>query len=254
MAISLETRGSSRVRNIVFEDPDWQMTYGERLALDGVVSSLRPRLALEIGSAEGGSLACTAEHSEEVHSFDLVSVTDPGAYPNVTYHTGDSHELLPKWLSEIRAAGRTLDYALVDGDHSAEGVQRDVEDILRSGVLRGVMLAHDPNNPEVRRGLNRVRFEDYPDVTYVDLSLIPGHMTRLNNGFQNQMWGGFALILVDPDRTIKIPEVMARNGIRQDKFYDPYKLVRPVNLVLLASERLRRRVGNAVRRLPRRGS
>ena len=84
MAISLETRGSSRVRNIVFEDPDWQMTYGERLALDGVVSSLRPRLALEIGSAEGGSLACTAEHSEEVHSFDLVSVTDPGAYPNVT--------------------------------------------------------------------------------------------------------------------------------------------------------------------------
>ena len=129
-----------------------------------------------------------------------------------------------------------------------------MEDILRSGVLRGVMLAHDPNNPEVRRGLNRVRFEDYPDVTYVDLSLIPGHMTRLNNGFQNQMWGGFALILVDPDRTIKIPEVMARNGIRQDKFYDPYKLVRPVNLVLLASERLRRRVGNAVRRLPRRGS
>ncbi len=48
------------------------MRYGERFALEGILESLKPRLAIEIGTAQGGSLRRIAAHAEEVHSFDIV--------------------------------------------------------------------------------------------------------------------------------------------------------------------------------------
>jgi hypothetical protein len=222
----------------ILEESEWMMAYGERMALEGILSAVKPALALEIGTASGGSLARTATHSTEVHSFDLADPADPDAHPNVTFHRGDSHVLLPEWLAETRAAGRVVDYALVDGDHSAEGARRDVTDILESGCFRGVMLAHDSHNPEVRRGLRRIDFERYPDVVYVDLGFVPG-VVMANT---KQMWGGFALILVDPDRTLAIPDVVLPEGVRQRTVCDPYRLVRPVNLALRAPEVVRGRV------------
>ena len=51
----------------------WQMTFGERAAIEGILAQLRPRVAIEIGTAEGGSLERIAHYSERVHSFDLVT-------------------------------------------------------------------------------------------------------------------------------------------------------------------------------------
>ena len=51
---------------------------------------------------------------------------------NVTLHTGDSHELLPPFLAELAEQGRNVDFVIVDGDHSSEGVRRDLEDLLNS--------------------------------------------------------------------------------------------------------------------------
>jgi hypothetical protein len=48
-----------------------QMSFGERAALEGILAQLRPRLAIEIGTAEGGSLSRIADYSAEVHSIDL---------------------------------------------------------------------------------------------------------------------------------------------------------------------------------------
>lgn len=36
----------------IFEEPQWQMTPGERAAMEGVLSQLKPNLALEVGTAE----------------------------------------------------------------------------------------------------------------------------------------------------------------------------------------------------------
>src|SRR5690242_11209014 len=89
----------------ILQDPDWQMSFGERAALEGVLAQRRPRLSIEIGTAEGGSLARIAAHSEITHSFDLVlppqEIRD---LPGVTLHTGDSHELLPRLLAELAEA------------------------------------------------------------------------------------------------------------------------------------------------------
>ena len=86
--------------------PSWQMTYGERSALEGIVSGLRPALSIEIGTAEGGSLRTIAAHSGEVHSFDLVAPEIEAAkLANVTIHSGDSHETVPTYLRELGEQG-----------------------------------------------------------------------------------------------------------------------------------------------------
>src|SRR5215212_5835999 len=120
------------------------MSFGERAALEGVMSQLRPKLAIEIGTAEGGSLARVAAHSEEVHSFDLVPPAEKArALGNVTFHTGDSHALLPELLTRFADEGRNVDFALVDGDHSAEGVHQDMLDLVAGYMFREPSLLHE---------------------------------------------------------------------------------------------------------------
>src|SRR5436190_23786332 len=88
-----------------------EMSYGEQAALAGILSILNPHLALELGTFRGGSLAPIAAHSTEVHTFDLASHVSE-ALPNVTYHIGDSHIILPRVLSELAEAERHIDLDL----------------------------------------------------------------------------------------------------------------------------------------------
>jgi cephalosporin hydroxylase len=158
-------------------DEPWQMSYGERAALEGVLTQQRPELAVEIGTAEGGSLERIAAYSRHVHSFDLVEPAAPAKrLANVTFHRGSSHELLPPFLAELEGAGKSVDFALVDGDHTSDGVRRDVEDLLRSGALgRGIVLIHDTMNETARGGLEQVPYESLEKVAYVDLDFVPGY-------------------------------------------------------------------------------
>ena len=179
-------------------DP-WQMGFGERAALVGLLSELKPALSVEIGTAEGGSLKRIAEHSGEVHSFDMVEPqAEARALENVHLHTGDSHALLPKVLEEFAAQGRNVDFALVDGDHSADGAAQDMHDLLSSpAVGRTVIIAHDSMNEEVRRGLERIDYSAWPKVRYVELDCVSGFLFR--EPFPNELWGGLALIVIDAD-------------------------------------------------------
>ena len=63
-----------------------QMSFGERAALEGILGPRKPRLAIEIGTYEGGSLQFVAAHCAHVHTLDLYDlVEDRGAYHNVTF-------------------------------------------------------------------------------------------------------------------------------------------------------------------------
>lgn len=179
-------------------DRVWQMSLGERLAVEGLLSATRPGLAVEIGTAEGASARRIAMHAGEVHSFDLHQPPRPESFPeHVRFHTGDSHELLRPFLADLAKAGRTVDFALIDGDHSAAGVQRDLEDLLNSTALAlSIILIHDSGNPEVRRGLDAVRYESWPSVAHVELDLVPGQLGQ--RAFPGEIWGGLGLVLVGP--------------------------------------------------------
>lgn len=185
----------------VFADSDWQMTLGERCALEGVLSQLKPKLTVELGTAQGGSLERIAAHSEEVHTFDLVDPPlERSSFPHVEFHVGDSHALLPGFLAELAAAGRNVDFVLVDGDHSAEGARQDVVDLLGSpAVGKTVMLMHDTANEAVRGGLERVHFDAYPKVAYVELDFVCGRMFR-EPSLRYELWGGLGLAVVDASR------------------------------------------------------
>ena len=185
----------------LFDGPQ-QMSVGERAALEGFLELAKPALAIEIGRAEGGSLRRIAAHSAEVHSLDLVSPPAGLAeLEHVHFHTGDSHELLPSLLAELARAGRNVDLVLVDGDHSADGVRRDLEDLLASpAVGRSLILIHDTTNEEVRAGVDRVDLDRAAKVTYADLDAISGRLFRAES-LRNQLWGGLGVVVVDDSRS-----------------------------------------------------
>src|SRR3954452_25390096 len=106
----------------LFSRGDWQMALGERAAIAGVLAQLRPRLSIELGTAEGGSLRTIAAWSDHVHSFDLATAVADSP-PNITLHAGDSHVLLPALLRAFEGAGERVDFVLVDGGHSSAGVR-----------------------------------------------------------------------------------------------------------------------------------
>lgn len=178
-----------------------QMSVGERAALEGMLALAEPELALEIGTADGGTLRRIAARAAQVHSFDLLAPPEElRALPNVHFHTGSSHDLLPRVLAELAAAGRNVDFVLVDGDHSAAGVRRDLEDLLASpAVGRSLILVHDTANEQVRAGIEEVRLDARENVVYADLDAVAGAMYRVPE-LRHELWGGLGLIAVDVRR------------------------------------------------------
>jgi hypothetical protein len=190
------------VHNPLFEESGWQMEFGERAALEGLLATLKPKLAIEIGTLNGGSLRRIARHSEEVHAFDLDE--HPGLRaecPNAVFHIGDSHELLPRVLDELARDGRTVDFALVDGDHTGVGVKADLDVLLASpSVSQTVILVHDALNEAKRAAL-----QSLPAATYVDLDFVPGHVYA-----DGEQWCGFALVLVGDFQLAEDPRDMPK--------------------------------------------
>lgn len=180
----------------IFDDSAWQMSLGERAAVEGVLTQLNPSLAIEIGSMEGACLRRIAAHAQETHSFDL-QPPSLAVNGNVTVHTGDSHALLAPFLDELSRQGRNVDFVIVDGDHTPEGVRQDIEDLLDStAVARTVILIHDTANERVRRGVDAVRFAAWPKVAHVELDWIPGHLFA-EPTLRNELWFGLGLVIVD---------------------------------------------------------
>ena len=206
-----------------------QMSFGERAALEGVLAQIAPRLAIEIGTAEGGSLARIASYSEEVHSIDLTHEPVTIAQDRrVIFHTGPSRQLLPELLAEFAGSGRAVDFALVDGDHSFEGVAHDLRTLLRSSsVARSAILVHDSMNEEVRAGIESVGLDGYEKVVYYELDFVPGYMYREGTAL-NSVWGGLSLILCDAPRSPGYA-----SSPRQSRYYEPYEAIHRMRAEIL---------------------
>lgn len=199
----------------LFKSDAWQMSFGERAAVEGVLAEVRPRLALEIGTAQGGSLDRIAAHSEEVHTIDL---EPPAGLPdNVTAHAGDSLEVVPKLLEGFAAEGRNVDFVLVDGDHSTDGARADLENLLASpAVGRTAILMHDTMFPPTRRGLDAALGSGAEGVVYADLDFVCGFVGRRAD-IAGEPWGGLGLVVVD--REAAEPWV---DGGRESLHQDPH--------------------------------
>lgn len=156
-------RGVPGLVNFVVENHSfaaWQIP-SELTALGEILAELRPERALEIGTAQGGTLLFLtrlASPRATIVSVDLPAGKFGGGYSikqQWFYHRfarrgqklhllrGDSHS--PEMLARVKATfgNQVLDYLFIDGDHRYEGVKSDFEmygPMVRKG---GLAVFHD---------------------------------------------------------------------------------------------------------------
>ena len=160
-------------------------------ALLGEVARLRPATVVEIGTASGGTLFMLTRAAADDATFvsiDLPGGAFGGGYPQwraplyrsfaksgqrVHLLRRDSHD--PSTLEALRdvLGGRKVDFLLIDGDHTYEGVKKDFE-MYRSLVRPGGMIGfHDivPHSKEsgceVNRFWNEIR-ESFDSAEFVE--------------------------------------------------------------------------------------
>jgi hypothetical protein len=181
---------------------DWQMSPSERVMVTYLIEHLRPRAAIEIGTRFGGSLQVLARHCLRVYSLDIdpeVKERLKGRFENVEYLIGRSEETLPPLIDRLQREHTAVGFVLIDGDHSTDGVRRDIDNILRYKPATTLyIIMHDSFNPVVRRGLRAANWAGSPYVHRVELDLVAGAVNTTPS-FRGQLWGGLAIAILAPE-------------------------------------------------------
>jgi glycosyltransferase involved in cell wall biosynthesis len=179
----------------------WQMNHSERMGLLALLSRINPQCSIEIGTYKGGSLSLISQFSSIVFSIDI----DPSIpekfshFKNVSFLTGPSAAFLPVLLQCLDQEHMYPDFVLIDGDHSAEGVKRDIECLLSYVPKKPLfVMMHDSFNPECRRGMLEAEWGRSQYVEWVDLDFVPGRIIENDSSSRGEMWGGLALVHLMP--------------------------------------------------------
>lgn len=183
----------------------WQMTNCERFTLQDLLRRIKPDLAIEIGTYQGGSLQVISHFSRQVISIDIDTEVEKNLrekFSNVEYRCGKSYELLPNLLQELEDQERNIDFILIDGDHSTLGVQSDINAIIQNYKPRQrcVILMHDSFNPACRQGIKTASWGSSSYVQWVELDFVPGiyHYEAYDTAAAKTMRGGFACAILEP--------------------------------------------------------
>ncbi|MDA8018748.1 MAG: class I SAM-dependent methyltransferase [Thermoanaerobaculia bacterium] len=177
-----------------------EMLPPERVLLYSLVFGLRPERSLEIGTFRGGSAAMMCAALDDVGTGRLVCV-DPE--PKVLEDAARWMErratvirgYSPDALAEAReVAGGPFDFALIDGDHSDEGVLRDVEGTLPHLADEAHLLFHDCHYAHVRDGIDEAlrRHEELIDAGV--LSTLTNPLDEVDDKGRPVVWGGLRLL------------------------------------------------------------
>jgi hypothetical protein len=177
------------------------MSPSEKVALIFLLEHLRPRVAIEIGARYGGSLQVLSKFCDRVYSIDI----DPDVprrlgkkFANVDYMIGPSDQILPSLIDRLEKEGAALSFALVDGDHSAEGVRKDIDNLLRfRPTVPLYIVMHDSFNPQCRLGLMQANWSANRYCHAVELDFVAGTVNSAPN-YRDELWGGLALGILLP--------------------------------------------------------
>jgi hypothetical protein len=181
---------------------NWQMMECERIALTGILARVHPRGALEVGVYYGGSLSLAAQFCKHIVAIDI----DPAVRSrfalskNAELLIGNSRDMIPAAIANLKRLGLPLEYVLIDADHSAEGVRRDINLVLKYRPQTPmVIVIHDSGNPGCRAGILAADWNSNPHVHFVQCDFVPGQIVEhsIRNG-RGEVWGGLALAYLDP--------------------------------------------------------
>lgn len=198
-----------------FDDRNWLMTHAERSVLTFLAERLRPAIAIEVGTYQGGSLAVIAHYSAKVYSLEL----EPWArqnlsvkFPNVEFITGNSNHTLGPLLCDITARTEALSLILLDGSKHCEGETADIERVLDYRPVTPLFIVmHDSFNPGIRRGILGARWSRSPFVHMVELDFVPGYLHDSLEA-KSEMWSGLGLAIMLPYPREKELEISESNG------------------------------------------
>ncbi len=201
----------------------WQMNNSEKMALTAILSRHIPRCSIEIGTYKGGSLSLLSQFSNMIFSIDPDPTVSEqcGFFNNVTFLTGLSKDSLPLLLKSLEYEQVPVDFILLDGDHSAEGVKNDLNIVLSYIPQKPLfVMMHDSFNPECRRGILNADWNKCPYVQWVDLDFVPGCVIENGSTSDGEMWGGLALAYLTPTMR-NGPLIIERSA---DKMYELIKI------------------------------
>jgi len=197
---------------------DWSMTRNERYCLTQLLKKIKPTVTIEIGTYNGGSLQVLSKYSQKVYAIDIddnIKNKLQGQFDNVVFLIGDSKTIIPKLIKELQEKNELVEFVLIDGDHSELGVKADIENII--GYIPNTSLniiLHDSFNPYCRKGMKAVNYNANPHIHYVELDYISGSFEP--DGLKNEMWGGFAHIVLLKE----LRKTQLRIHQSQKKLYD----------------------------------
>lgn len=201
----IASQNNRNLEDILYPDclcKHWDMNHPERLALIAILSHLNPLCSIEIGIPKDGSLSLISQYSKMVFSIDTDS-NIPSKFShlkNVNFFIAPSSAILPTLLHELDAENVPVEFILIDGDHSAEGVKRDI-DFLLSYIPKKPLyvVLHDSFNPECRRGMLEANWEKSLYVHQIDIDFIPGRLVEDGEATHGEMCGGLALAYLKPE-------------------------------------------------------
>ncbi len=171
----------------------------ERLVLLALVSGLRPRACLEIGTFRGGSADLICAALDAAGAGRLVCLDPrPQIAPETlerlagraTLLRGDSPAAIPE---AARLVGGSFDFVFVDGDHGRAGVAADLEGCLPFLADGAHVLLHDAHFRDVRAGIDDV-LARHPEL--VDAGLVSTEQNPVPTppGEPPVVWGGLRLL------------------------------------------------------------
>jgi hypothetical protein len=136
------------------------------------------------------------------------------AFDNVEFVTGDAKHTLPRLLARIADAHEPLGFILIDADHSREGIQHNIDSILRyTPSAPRYIIMHDSFNPECRRGIKDANWSTSPHVHLVELDFVAGRfLTEEEPDSYKQMWCGFGLAILLPESVAEMSSSMKMRG------------------------------------------
>ena len=180
---------------------EWQMSRNEKYCLISLLEKIHPDLVIEIGTHKGGSLQVLSKYANKVYSVDRnpnVKKELEHKFNNVEFLNGDSDLLLPELLDREEVKSR-LQFILIDGDHSSNGVRNDINNVLTLVPKRSIfILLHDSFNPECRKGIKSANYQVCKYVHFVEIDFVSGVFNP--NKLYREMWGGLTLIVMLPEK------------------------------------------------------
>lgn len=180
---------------VVNDAPVW-MTMSERVLLYGLIAGLRPKRCVEIGTFQGGSALIITAALDDLGQGKLACVDpEPKIRPEhwrtiahrATLFAAPSPAILPE---AARAVGGKFDFALIDGDHTTEGVLRDIEGTLPLLEDRAYLLFHDAHNSDTAEGIDRAVRN--PQNGLADAGMLSTEKTP--DAAAGVFWGGLRLL------------------------------------------------------------